>query len=1222
MNSFGLGLVLNFVDNASAGMNTATANFNRMSATADSMTSSVSTSATEMAAIAYSLSAVGNTFSSIGESIMGVFSGITERVINTGGEMLNYRMQLSALYGSVEAGEAKMEDIKKYAMSSVFEIQSLIPAVTMMKAVGIEALQEITTSSGSATQKLLDYASDLAAMIPNMRNVYGTGVQAAMGAFKEYIAEGNAVTLKRGAGLNITAILGEDKGKTVEERTQQVADLIDKLNIVGYTANLAGTPMQRLSNMQDALFNSISKIADSGVFEAYCTLLETLSDWVFGLVENEETFNAITGVLSETITALLSPLQKMLDFVIRNSDAIIGWIKENPKLVKSILLTVAAIGSFLVVGGSLLKLLSSIAFAMSGLNVIKSLPSLLGLVGKAFSALISKALPFVALAALAYFVWKNNLFGIRDVVTDVMNDLGTIISLVSDAWSDNTLSEENFLKAKELGILPLINSLLQLKYYWDFFVEGFKTGFKSFFDGIIESLSCLQVMGIDVNALTSSVGELLNSLVEVGAEEKWERIGKIVGDITAAVVTLAVMINVIKPIISIISGIVKVSGGILSIFKVIGGVLKIVFNPLIKAVPFILGFFKDMGAAISLIKEGFGFFEVMGAWFPKLAGFITKFGSIFVKIGGIFSKFSGWIVAGAKAIGSAIMGVLTSVAGLLGLPVGAVVAIIAAIVAVVALIVIFRDEIAQFFVWLWGKITEFGSWLFSSLSTLFSNLWSSVSGWFSKVFEKVREVISNIVQAILNNPVVQSVISVMKSIYNVIAGIVKTIATVIAGVAKVIWSIIKMIGTIIAGVAKVIWAVVSGIVKTIWANIKGLFNFIATVVVGIWNVIKSVVNLIWTAIKTAGQVIMSIARAVYQFFRMVFYAILAVGKVVIMSIVNFFEWLWGKIRPILQAIGNFFKFIFDWVRDNIIKPVVDWIVFAFNWVRDKILAVLTTIGNFFSNIFNWISNNIITPFRDFIGGVFDWISEKADIVTSWLSNSFDTAANWIKTAFDGVVSFFTGVWDSITSGAETFFNWISEKLSWLTEKLSGIGDFFSGIANGVGDFFSSAGDKLKGFVGLDTGGYVKTTGIAVLHPNEVVVNDDTTKRLQNFLGNYEDDNLSGISNSNSPKAVLNNIYPTVMESVPVTTVPAEEVSNVNNNSSFVSNTTQNIVQHEPVKVVEKTGETHNDYSVTFASGSIVIQLLNASDAELEKAAEKIMKIIARKQQLRAMAVRR
>lgn len=559
MNSFGLGLVLNFVDNASSGMNSANQTFLQMSATADSMTASVNASATELTAIAYSLNAVGDTFVNIGSSITGVFTGITQQVIDTGMTIQGYRMQLSALYGSVEAGESKIEEIKQYAMSSVFDIQSLIPAVTTMKAVGIEAMQEVTTSSGQHTQKLLDYASDIAAMVPNMRNTYGTGVAAAMGALKEYIAEGNALTLKRGAGLDITGILGEDKGATIEERTQQVADLVEQLNIVGYTASLAGTPTQRLSNMQDALFNSLSKIADSGVFEVYCGLLEDLSTWVFSLVENEETFNAITGVLADTITSLLSPLQSMLDWVIKNGDEIIEWIENHPKLTKNILLTVAAVGAFLVVGGSLLKMLSSVASAVNGLNMIKSLPKMISFASRAFSGLISRISPFIALAGIAYFVWQSNLFNIRESVTQTMNDLGTVFSLVSEAWNDNTLSVESYQKANELGILPLISSLLQLKYYWGYFTEGFNEGFESFFDGIAKSLSWLKLLGIDINGIAQSIGNFLQSLLGVGAEDKWKAIGEVAGKFAAIAVSILAVSKALTLVKTISSGISSVS---------------------------------------------------------------------------------------------------------------------------------------------------------------------------------------------------------------------------------------------------------------------------------------------------------------------------------------------------------------------------------------------------------------------------------------------------------------------------------------------------------------------------------------------------------------------------------------------------------------------------------------------------------------------------------------
>jgi hypothetical protein len=555
MNSFGLGLVLNFVDNASAGMNSATRTFMQMSATADSMTSSVGASASELAAMAFSLGAVGDTFSAIGSSITNTFMGITKRVINTGMTMQGYRMQLAALYGSTEAGEAKLAEIKEYAMSSVFNIESLIPAVTMMKAVGIEAMQEVTTSSGKATQRLLDYASDIAAMVPNMRNTYGTGVQAAMGALKEYIAEGNALSLKRGAGLDIVGILGEAKGSTIEERTQQIADLVEKLNIVGYTAKLAGTPTQRLSNLQDALFNSLSQIADSGVFERYCGLLETLSNWVFSLVEDEDTFNTITSILGDTISTMLAPVQSLLEFVVAHTDAIIEWAKAHPVLVRNILLAVAAVGAMLLVGGKLLKLMSSFALAGTGLKMLRSLPSALGIVGGAFKTLIANILPLVALGAILYFVWTRNIFGIRDTITSTFGQLRQVFSLVRESWDDNTLSAESFQTARELGILPLIESLLQLKYYWGFFKEGFATGFKAFFDGLAQSLSFLKIFGIDIVGIAKSLGEFLKNLLGIGQEANWEKIGEIAGKFAAIALSLFTVVKALNLLRSVSNGV-------------------------------------------------------------------------------------------------------------------------------------------------------------------------------------------------------------------------------------------------------------------------------------------------------------------------------------------------------------------------------------------------------------------------------------------------------------------------------------------------------------------------------------------------------------------------------------------------------------------------------------------------------------------------------------------
>ena len=872
MGSFGLGLVLNFTDNATTGINNATRAFQQMSVTADTVASSVDTSITSIVTASYALDSVGNAIRDTGISVLNVYANMSRSVIDAGMEMQGYRMQLSALYGSIDAGEAKMQEIKDYAMSSVFDIQSLIPAVTSMKAVGIEAMNEITTSSGQNTQKLLDYASDLAAMMPNMRNVYGTGVQAAMGAFKEYIAEGNALSLKRGAGLDITQILGEDKGSTIEARTQQVADLIEKLNIVGYTANLAGTPTQRLSNMQDALFNSLTKIADSGVFEVYCDLLERVSNWVFSLVENEETFNVITGVLADTISTILSPLSKMLDFIIDNSNKIIEWIKVHPELTKNILLTVAAIGALLVVGGTFLKFVSAIGMASAGFNFLKTLPTVLSTVGTAFKGVLLKATPFLALAGLLYYAWKENIFGIRDSVTQALSDLGEIFSIVSDAWTDNTLSEDKFQRAKELGILPLIEGLLQLKYYWGFLVEGFKTGFKSFFEGLAEGLSQLGILDVDVKELVASFGEFLKSLTEVGAEDKWRNIGEALGKIAGSLVVIAVAVNTLSAVATTISKVFGIFGAIGKVLGFIWSLVKIIFNPIIKVAPIVIGFFKDLGAAISLVGEGNSIFAVLGAWFPKIAGAVSKVIGVVKFLGGIFLKIFGVIKT-----------VVVAIAGALNLPVAAVVAIIAAVTALGVIIAKNWDKVKEIL----GKI---GSWIFNNviipIRNFFATMINFIVGLAANAWSWISGILSTVGTWIYNN-VISPVVGFFKSLWEDITGLWSQFST---------------------------W-VSTNIIDPVIMFFKRLWNKVAEIFTSLYNKICNVLGVI------GGWVNENVIQPVIGFFSGLWDGITEIFNGIYDTITGVFQDAWDFVTGLWSGITNFFGGIFDgivgWFNDTV-----------------------------------------------------------------------------------------------------------------------------------------------------------------------------------------------------------------------------------------------------------------------------------------------------------------
>ena len=1134
MNSFGLGLVLNFSDNASSGMNNATANFNKMSATADSLTSSISASATEITAVAYSLGSVGNTFTSVGESIVGVFANVTSQVINTGNTMQGYRMQMTALYGSAEAGAAKLEEISEYARTSVFDMQSLIPAVTTMKAVGIEAMDEITTSSGGATQKLLDYASDLAAMMPNMKNAYGTGVSAAMGAFKEYIAEGNAMSLKRGAGLDITQILGEEKGSTIEERTQQVADLIETLGVVGYTASLAGTPMQRLSNLQDVLFNSMSKIADSGVYEVYCDLLETLSNWVTTLVEDEETFNTITGVLADTISTLLSPLKAVLNWVIENSNAIIGWVKENPKLTKTILVVVAAIGGLLIAGGTLLKLLSTMAFAMSGLSMLKTLPSMISSVGSSFGLLALKMLPVIAIAALMYNIWSKNLFGIRDVVTKTFGKLASTISLAMDAFKDNTLSAENFEKARQMGILPFIEGLLDLKYRFGFFVQGFKEGWNQVSETVAGAMSSIasSLSGTVFQPIIDKVSEFFGKLS--GSDTQgWHSFGASFAKI-AAVVSGAVVG---------ISSVISVVSKLLPIGKLLTSGIKTIFG-LVASNPVIAIIIAVVAGLVVLYNKSEAFRNTVQNLFSQLG---TVFSDVFGALLDIIPQLIPFIQQIVTFLGEVISRVVELVGALLP----AIMSIVSSIInTVVALLPIVMDLLESVF----GILSEVIFPLILDLIDMLIPFITSVMDILAQLIDTVLVVLVDIINSLM--PVITGIIDMLiPMLNNIIDALLPIIDSIMALATSLMEKMMPIIEQLLAAVVEIIDCILEVAMPII--------EVIMTVVGAIMEVLMPVIELIIEVIGYIIDLLMPIIQVV---------------TAVITTIVSLITDLVDFLMPIINGIVEVIKFSVD-VVVGIITTIVDIVT-----------AVFTTISGFISSVWQGVAN-IFTGFIDIVRGVFTTIY---DIVTG----IFQGIADFFSDVWDGIVSVFTTIGDTISGAVRGAINGVLSGAVWI------INGFIKAINFAIGAINLIPGVEIPKLDLLEVPELA--TGGVVNKPTNAIIGEagaEAVVPLENNLGWIE--NLAhtmvpmlhkaGLTPANHTKAAKSEDY---LSNAPVP---------LNTSTKSSDNT--------------NSGVTHVDNRVTFETGSIVIQLSDTSDAELERVAEKLMKMIARKQQLRAMAVR-
>lgn len=555
MDAFGLNIVFNFVDNASSGMMGVVGVFNQVNSAVDSMTANIANSMQvfqSMAIVGSSLESLGNQALSMGERVASSLGKVATSVVDVGNQMFNARLRINQLFkDSVGGGEAMLDWISQYAKTSVFEFEDVLDGALMMKTAMIDVRDTITSTTGQTKQNVLDYASDLAAFNPQAHNMYGNGVEAAMGAIKEYVAEGNAKSLQMGFSLDITGILGENKGGTAEERMQQVADLIEKVGMAGMTSSLEGTAQNQISNLSDTFFILKSKIADSGIFDFYTEMVTQISE-AFAIGDEE------MDVLAKTFADALMELAEPIRFVISGFKELILYVRElaqeHPEIFK-LGVKIATVGaSLLIVSGIALTAVGAFMKLTAGLGMIgisgTSISGVLAGVGTAVAHLSAVIAPLIVAVVSLKYAWDNNIFGMRDTLSRAFGDIYDTLRITFQFLKEGGISLEDYNLAESMGILPFIQAMLNLQHAWGTFVDGFKSGFEAIHQGFQEFASQFEPIIIPIREAFGKIGEALNKCLGPDNEDKWKRFGEIIGKVA----------GIASIVVPIIMGIVKVVG--------------------------------------------------------------------------------------------------------------------------------------------------------------------------------------------------------------------------------------------------------------------------------------------------------------------------------------------------------------------------------------------------------------------------------------------------------------------------------------------------------------------------------------------------------------------------------------------------------------------------------------------------------------------------------------
>ena len=986
---FGLGLVLSFTDNATAGINSAVNSLNQLTQVAENAGNSLNEFAS-LSAFSSIATSVGNSMTSMGTNIISTFGQIIGKVNQTGQTLMYAENQLSKLYeGSGKTGKDVLADITQYAKTSIFEFEDLIPVVTMLKANGIEAFDMIASSTGNANQTLMDYAADLAAFNPQMKNAYGTGIKAAMGALNEYIAEGNAMSLKRGASLDITGLLGEEKGATIEERSRQVADLMEKLNMVGMTAQLAQSPMTKLSNMSDTLFQFIGMISQSGVYDAFNEIIDVFSSFVMSI--DDSTLQNVASIVGDALSALLKPVQQLAQWIVKLADGFIKLVESNPALAKFATIATAIAGVLLVVGGVALKFAGNIGYLTLMLKSLSTSFGAIGTVMKAGATKIVGALVPVTLAlGVMYLVWKNDLFGIRTLVTgfvqNVVNSFKTAKTAVSgsladmqatlktfdtqnsffdgltlaimrvmvlfqalaEGWNDYTLSDETFAKAKELGILPLIEAIFNLKYRFDLFKQGFIAGWEKISEkvkGVINDLIA-KADGTIFEDLLKGVTSFFEALSSNDADA-WYKFGESFAYITAGVIAFVAVFKTVSKVVSIISSVINVISKVAgAISKVIGFVSKVVG-----------AISKFAGAIGHFISDIVGFFQLV-AEFGLHETLVGLFGTVATTIAGIASTVAGAVLA----------------------------------------VINFFDMLKNGF------------------------------SWLKEILMVVGIALAAIGAIILGAPAL---------IAGIVAGIVALVATLVV-VIKEHWQQIcdffSMIGTwiynnVIKPVADFFVGLWNGIVTGVTTAISAVKSFLSTIAMWLYtNVIQPVVNFFMTYIYPFIEKIAEIVAKIIEIVT----TLVSVGvQFLVSKFLEFVNWInTNVVQPVIQFFTNLWNGIV-----SVFSTIAEWFTTQFTNAVNGIKTAFSVVGEFFSGIWN----SITTTFAN---------------VASWFGGVFSSAVEAIKSFFSPLGEFFQGVWNNIVSIFTTIGAKISDAISGavkgaINTVLSGAAGIINGFISAI-----------------------------------------------------------------------------------------------------------------------------------------------------------------------------
>ena len=416
----------------------------------------------------------------------------------------------------------------------------------------------------------------------------------------------------------------------------------------------------------------------------------------------------------------------------------------------------------------------------------------------------------------------------------------------------------------------------------------------------------------------------------------------------------------------------------------------------------------------ALVPLGEKIVELANVVLPPLVAIITAVSEVFGMLPEPVQNFV--IILGALLVAfTALTPVIAALAvsfGALNISLLPVIGIIAGVAAAIAGIIAIVKN--------WGAITEWFGNLWQAVSQKLMELWngvvvfftetipaafqifigffSAIPDWWSGLWSQVSAFFTDIWNAILQNPIVQLVVTTLTSLWENAKNTLQGIWSGICQIASGAFELLK----------NVILAPVLLLIDLVMGN----FSQLASDAANIWNNIKNAAAQIWSGIR---QVVTSAASGLKQGV-----------ETVLSALSQFASRIWSAMKQTASSVWNGTKTTVV----NIASSLREAAVSAFQ-------RMVSGIGSALSGLYSVVSNGFSSAIR--------FITELPGQAFQWGKDFIQGLVNGISSMIQSVINTVSGLADRIRS----FLHFSAPDEGPLADYETWMPDFMKGLASGI-----------------------------------------------------------------------------------------------------------------------------------------------------------------------------